>query len=39
MVRLLIEDGTLRKNDEISLNVRFKGGAVRSFLIPRHRAS
>ena len=39
MVRLLNEDGTLRKDDEISLNVRFKGGAVRSFLIPRLRAS
>ena len=39
MVRLLIEDVTLRKDDEISLNVRFKGGAVRSFLIPRLRAS
>lgn len=38
MVRLLIEDVTLRKEDEITINVRFKGGAVRTFLIPRLRA-
>jgi hypothetical protein len=37
MVRLLIEDVTLRKEDEITMNVRFKGGAVRTFLIPKLR--
>jgi len=39
MVRLVIEDVTLLKEKEVSLNVRFKGGAVRSFLIPRLRSS
>jgi hypothetical protein len=39
MVRLVIEDVTLLKEEEISLNARFKGGAVRSFLIPRLRSA
>jgi DNA invertase Pin-like site-specific DNA recombinase len=37
MVRLLIEDVTLGKSNEIAMNVRFKGGAVRTFLIPKFR--
>jgi DNA invertase Pin-like site-specific DNA recombinase len=39
MVRLVIEDVTLLKEQEITLNVRFKGGAVRGFIIPRLRFS
>lgn len=35
MVRLLIEDVTLIKKSEISINVRFKGGALKSLSIPR----
>jgi len=34
MVRLLIEDVTLIKNTEISIHVRFKGGALKSLSIP-----
>lgn len=34
MVRLLIEDVTLLKNTEITMHVRFKGGAVKSLTIP-----
>lgn len=39
MVRLVIEDVTLLKEEHITLLVRFKGGAARSFLIPRLRTS
>ncbi|MCK4249699.1 MAG: zinc ribbon domain-containing protein, partial [Candidatus Omnitrophica bacterium] len=35
MVQLLIEDVTLLKNDALSVNVRFKGGATRSLTLPR----
>ena len=35
MVRLLIEDATLVKDDVITVHVRFKGGATKSLTIPR----
>jgi len=35
MVRLLIEDVTLTKNDEIRVQIRFKGGATRELTLPR----
>jgi hypothetical protein len=35
MVRLMIEDATLRKEEEITVQVRFKGGATKSFNLPR----
>lgn len=35
MVRLLIEDVTLRKADQITVNVRFKGGSQQMLTIPR----
>lgn len=35
MVRLLIEDVTLIKKSEISIHVRFEGGALKSLSIPR----
>lgn len=34
MVRLLIEDVTLTKSDEITVGVRFRGGATRSLALP-----
>ena len=34
MVRLLLEDVTLIKRDAITMHVRFKGGATRSFTLP-----
>ena len=34
MVRLLIEDVTLTKGDEIAVGVRFRGGATRSLALP-----
>jgi DNA invertase Pin-like site-specific DNA recombinase len=34
IIRLLIEDVTLLKNDHIEIHVRFKGGRVRSLKIP-----
>jgi len=34
LVRLLIEDVTLTKGDEIAVGVRFRGGATRSFTLP-----
>lgn len=34
MVRLMIEDVTLIKNDDISVQVRFKGGATESMRLP-----
>lgn len=34
MVRLLIEDVTLTKGDEIAVGVRFRGGATRSLTLP-----
>jgi DNA invertase Pin-like site-specific DNA recombinase len=34
MIRLLLEDVTLVKRDEIVVNVRFKGGATKSFTLP-----
>jgi len=39
MAALLIEDVTLIKNGQLSVNVRFKGGATRSLTLPRPRAS
>jgi len=35
MIRLLIEDVTLRKQDDITANVRFKGGSHQTVVIPR----
>jgi len=35
MLRLLIEDVTLRKDNDITLQVRFKGGATRTLVIPK----
>lgn len=35
MVRLLVEDVTLRKADQITANVRFKGGSQQMLTIPR----
>jgi len=35
MIRLLIEDVTLKKDDNITANVRFKGGAHRTLALPR----
>ena len=35
MIRLLIEDVTLTKKEDILIQVRFKGGAVKSLNIPR----
>lgn len=37
MVRLLIEDVTLIKGEQITVHVRFKGGAMRSLTLPRPR--
>jgi DNA invertase Pin-like site-specific DNA recombinase len=34
MVRLLIEDVTLNKNDDIKIQIRFKGGATQSYHLP-----
>jgi hypothetical protein len=34
MLRLMIEDVTLLKRSEITMHVRFKGGATRSFTLP-----
>jgi DNA invertase Pin-like site-specific DNA recombinase len=40
MVRLLLEDATLtKKENEITVGVRFKGGAARTLNLPRPRAS
>lgn len=35
MVRLLIEDSTIRKGDQIQLDVRFRGGASKTLVLPR----
>lgn len=35
LVRLVIEDVTLIKAEEVSVQVRFRGGATRSFTLPR----
>ena len=35
MIRLLIEDVTLRKEDDITAHVRFKGGTHQTLVIPR----
>jgi len=35
MVRLLIEDVTLRKADQIEVSVRFRGGVNKTFSLPR----
>jgi hypothetical protein len=39
MVRLLLEDATLRKDEAITVDVRFRGGATRSLRLPRPRAA
>ena len=35
MVRLLVEDATLIKGDELTVHVRFRGGATRTLTLPR----
>jgi len=35
MVRLLIEDITIRKAEQIQLDIRFRGGAAKSLLLPK----
>ena len=35
MVRLLIEDITIRKGDQIQLDIRFGGGAAKTLMLPR----
>jgi DNA invertase Pin-like site-specific DNA recombinase len=35
LMRLIIEDVTLRKEQEVSVAIRFKGGAVRTLILPR----
>jgi hypothetical protein len=35
MIRLIVEDVTLSKGDQISANVRFKGGACQALTIPK----
>jgi hypothetical protein len=35
MVRLLIEDITIRKGDQVQLDVRFRGGIVKTLMLPR----
>jgi hypothetical protein len=35
MVRLLIEDITIRKGDQIQLDVRFRGGAAKTLMLPK----
>lgn len=35
VLRLLIEDVTLRKGDELTLHIRFRGGATRTVVLPR----
>ncbi len=39
MVRLLIEDVTLRKDEQLMVQVRFKGGAMRTLCLPLPRPS
>ena len=39
MVRLLIEDVTLVRGEQITAHVRFKGGATRTITLPRPRKS
>lgn len=35
MVRLLIEDITIRKGEQIRLDIRFRGGAAKTLMLPR----
>lgn len=35
LVRLIIEDVTLRKNEDVHVDIRFKGGATHSLTLPR----
>jgi hypothetical protein len=35
MVRLLIEDITIRKGDQVQLDVRFRGGILKTLMLPR----
>ena len=35
MIRLLIEDITIRKGEQIKLDVRFRGGAAKTLLLPK----
>ena len=37
IIRLLVTDVTLRKDEEVTIDVRFRGGATRSFTVPRPR--
>ena len=34
MVRLLLEDVTLTRGEQISVNIRFKGGALKKLSLP-----
>lgn len=35
MIRLLLEDVTLIKQEQIAVHVRFKGGAIKTFMLPK----
>ena len=37
IVRLLVEDVTIEKGEEVAVHVRFRGGATRSLTVPRPR--
>jgi DNA invertase Pin-like site-specific DNA recombinase len=39
IVRLLVEDVTLRKGEDLSVQVRFRGGANRTLTLPRPRSA
>ena len=39
MVRLLIDDVTLLRGDELTVHVRFRGGATRSLTLPRPKSA
>jgi hypothetical protein len=39
MVRLLIEDITVRNGDDIQLDIRFRGGAAKTLLLPKPLSS
>src|SRR5262249_11467905 len=35
MVRLLIEDITIRKSEQVQLDIRFRGGASKTLILPK----
>lgn len=39
MVRLLIEDITIRKGEQIQLDIRFRGGVAKTLMLPRPLSS